>query len=186
MCWPDPAGRQHHLLLNRGGGQLRPRRRHRRICLPGAGGDHRRVHQLAHQASTPGLHELPQATMQRIARHWLTDFHGVTPRQTPICPSRNRASKSVTAPSAAGCCGPPGSPRSCSPPSTANWERWPWCPPARGGVSHPGGRVLVGTGWPTRASRGQGDQQRVRDVIAPGGISAMRIANPQPSRRHHP
>lgn len=37
------------------------------------------VHQLAHQASTPGLHELPQATMQRIARHWLTDFHGVTP-----------------------------------------------------------------------------------------------------------
>ena len=37
------------------------------------------VHQLAHQASTPGLHELPQATMQRIARLWLTDFHGVTP-----------------------------------------------------------------------------------------------------------
>ena len=31
------------------------------------------------QASASGLHELPQATMQRIARHWLTDFHGVTP-----------------------------------------------------------------------------------------------------------
>ena len=35
------------------------------------------VHQLAGQAPAAGLLELPQATMQRIARHWLTDFHGV-------------------------------------------------------------------------------------------------------------
>ncbi|MCE9927659.1 adenosylhomocysteinase, partial [Aeromonas media] len=35
------------------------------------------VHQLAGQSPAPGLLELPQATMQTIARHWLTDFHGV-------------------------------------------------------------------------------------------------------------
>ena len=35
------------------------------------------VHQLAGQRPAAGLFELPQATMQRIARHWLTDFHGV-------------------------------------------------------------------------------------------------------------
>ena len=35
------------------------------------------VHQLAGQAPAAGLLELPQATMQRIARHWLADFHGV-------------------------------------------------------------------------------------------------------------
>ena len=35
------------------------------------------LHQLAGQSPAPGLLELPQATMQTIARHWLTDFHGV-------------------------------------------------------------------------------------------------------------
>ncbi|MEG0006727.1 MAG: adenosylhomocysteinase [Aeromonas sp.] len=36
------------------------------------------VRQLARQTPEPGLFELPQATMNAIARHWLADFHGVT------------------------------------------------------------------------------------------------------------
>ena len=171
-CWPltRPDGSTIFCSTG-GGGQLRPRRRHRRIC------HHLVLAEIIEGFPTgpSGIHPGPSRTAPgHHAAHrrlWLGPIFTESPhdrypfalakprieiRYCTLCRWMLRAAWL---------------PRAHSPPSTANWARWPWCPPARG-VSHPGGRVLV---WDRVADEGFPEARRSSSGC---GMSSPRGSRP--------